>query len=120
MKIQRMSTLWTEDSIDYFQSLYPPKYNPKPARVNFIFTRASIIAKEYIRRNNGKIISKNFPITATAPDNQIFIATPPLDRDHSKWEYLSKVYIDTNTIMPPEFTKYITTYAARANEVYFI
>lgn len=120
MKIQRMSTLWTEDSIDYFQSLYPPKHKVRPARVGFIFTRAPVIAKEYFRRNNAEIVSKTFPMTARTPDKKVFIATPPLNTDHKEWEHLTKVYIDTTTILPPEFTRYIANYAARANEVYFI
>ena len=121
MKIQSQSTLWTDDSINYYQSLYGGRSKPKPARVSIIFSRNFDLIRDLFIRNDVTLYSEkeDFPYLGYAKGNKVWICAPQL-KDRREYETLDKVYVDTNTILPPEFTRYMGFMCSRANEVIFI
>lgn len=121
MKIQRQSVLWTDDSINYYQSLYGGRSNPKPAKISIIFSRNFDLIEDLFLRNNVITFNKerDFPYTGYTKEGKVWICAPQL-RDRRDYSILDKVYIDTNTVLPPEFTKFMGLMCSRANEVIFL
>lgn len=121
MKIQRQSTLWTDDSINYYQSLYGGRSSPKPAKISIIFSRNFSLINDLFLRNEVTPYSENkdFPYTGYTKEGKVWICAPQL-KDRKDYEVLDKIYVDTNTILPPEFTKYLGLMCSRANEVIFL
>lgn len=122
MKIERQSVLWTKDSINYYQSLYGKRAKPKPAKFSIIFSRNFQLIKEIMKREGAtpRTAELTFPFLGyDFKKRHIWIGAPQIT-DRKDYEVLDKIYVDTNSILPPEFTKNMGYICSRANEVIFI